>query len=248
VRQVLIDLPDPLPASLAIDAGLRHRLARVLRMQSGTPVLLGDGLGRQVHARFTGHGFDAVAGQPAAPQEPLALTLACAVLKGDRFDWLVEKAAELGVAAIQPLQTEHAVAHAAGTGAATKQQRWQAVATEAFEQCGRPWRTRILTPLPFADWLDNRDLAVPVAVCDERMPPLYLGDWVAGLTPCQAPRPIVVVLGPEGGLADRERSALDCIGATRVWVARSVLRAETAALAAAVIALAPKSGEKQAMR
>lgn len=245
MRQVLAELPDPLPQALPVSADLWHRLARVLRMQPGTNVVLGDGRGRRAHARFTGSTFGELSSLPIAPAEPVALTLACAVLKGDRFDWLVEKAAELGVACIQPLQTDHAVVRALGPGAASKQQRWQAVATEAFEQCGRPWCTEVRPPLAFADWLAQRSNAVPLVACDERMPPLWLGDWVSGLPGCQGPRAIEIVIGPEGGLSETERTALDSACAAQVWIARSVLRAETAALTAAVIALAPLAAKKE---
>lgn len=239
MRQVLVELPDPLPQALAVDPQLRHRLSRVLRMAAGTEVVLGDGHGRRAAAVFAGNCFDRVVAAPVAPAEPVALTLACAVLKGERFDWLVEKAAELGVAHLQPLQTEHAVARVLGPGAADKQRRWQAVATEAFEQCGRPWCTQVRMPMAFSQWLAQRDRAVPLAACDERLPPDWLGDWAARLPACQGPRRIELVIGPEGGLSEAERLALDCAGAERVWISHSVLRAETAALAAAVIALAP---------
>ena len=113
------------------------------------------------------------------------------------------------------------------------------MATEAFEQCGRPWLTRVEPPLTFDRWLAARDPLVALAVCDERLPPRHLGAWINALPACQGPRAVQVVIGPEGGLSDAERLALDSVCATRVWLAKSVLRAETAAVAAAVIALGP---------
>ncbi|MSQ82496.1 MAG: 16S rRNA (uracil(1498)-N(3))-methyltransferase [Myxococcales bacterium] len=234
MRQLFIDITDP-AASVPLGAEVHHRLQRVLRLPIGAPLCVGNGRGQRWQVRFAGHHLTDWVALPVQLPPATELTLACAVLKGERFEWLIEKAAELGAFAIQPLQTEHCVAKVLGPAAAGKQARWQAVATEAFEQCGRPWLTRVLPPLALTQWLAQRHTQPALLVADERLPPVFLADAVVAHPPCQGRRQLDVVIGPEGGLGDGERLALKTAGGIDVWLSRAVLRAETAALAAAVI-------------
>lgn len=237
MRQLLIDLPALLGDALAVPPAVRHRLERVLRLKPGTPLVLADGNGRQVPAVYQGSTFELTA--PATQQlPPLPLTLACGVLKGERFDWLVEKAAELGVTALQPLQTTHCVVKALGAGAAGREQRWQALADAAFEQCGRPWRMRVLPVVTLPMLLGLGSENIRLFACSERTPCAPLAHVVKACRENLPAGGLGLVVGPEGGLADDEWSALrrhDCI---EVSLGDAVLRAETAALAAAVIARA----------
>lgn len=235
MRQLLYALPVDPDAPLPVPVAVRHRLERVLRLARGAPLLLGDGHGQQQAVAFDGDHFlpQGPRVRHAAPR--IALQLACAVLKGEHFDWMVEKVAEVGAATLQPLQTAHCVAKATGPGAAQRQIRWQAVSDAAFEQCGSPWRTVVLPPVLLGGWLQNHATQGPLAVCDERGAPHPLAYVVKRAAEKADPAPLTVLIGPEGGLSEVEREILQTYDSVRVSLGRAVLRAETAAVAAAVI-------------
>lgn len=245
MRQLLVPLPADLPDKWPLDAATVHRLARVLRLPAGARVLATDGCGRQVPAEFSGRALRFSA--PAKFTQPplLQVQIACAVLKGDRFDWLVEKCAELGVSALQPLQTAHGVVRLDAAAASTKQARWQALADAALEQCGRPWRTVVRPACTLKELAIAKDYGDRRWFADERAGAPAL---LAALAGCPLPAGILratVVVGPEGGLADDERDCLKSAGFSGVSLADAVLRAETAALAVAVIAGAAEMARKR---
>lgn len=231
MRHLLLPLPAPL-APFFPDANVTHRLRRVLRLQDGDQLRLCDGLGQSVQAGWQQGQLvpmpETALHQPAALRP---LTLAVGVLKGERMDWLVEKAAELGVDVLQPLLLQHCVVRLQGRDRTDKQARWQGLADAALEQCGRLHRMQVAEPQTLAQWL-----ATPVHQV------LWLADERPGAVPAaRSPLPapgagLAAVIGPEGGLAEAERGQLLARGATPVALSGNVLRAETAALAAAVIA------------
>jgi 16S rRNA (uracil1498-N3)-methyltransferase len=151
----------------------------------------------------------------------------------DRMDGLVEKATELGVAAIQPLVCERSVLRLAGERADKKVAHWQAVATSASEQCGR---TRVPTVQPvrhLADWLRGFTAEVDsgeAGACQRRVLSLREGrGWQAWAIPVG--QRFVFLSGPEGGLSEAEESsALQC-GFEPLSLGARVLRADTAPLA-----------------
>lgn len=236
MRQLLLDLPQPLPTVWGIDALLRHRLERVLRLPSDAQLLAADGQGRTVLVRWRGSELHVCGPVQLAPAPSFSLVLAAGLIKGERWDWLVEKAGELGVDELQPLSCDHCVVRVDPAKAADKTSRWQAIAQEAFEQCGRPWLCRVAKPRSLGDWLLTLGPADAVLACDERVPPQTLAAAVEALKAAATVARVAVVLGPEGGLSASEWQALDDCGAVRVQLSRQVLRAETAGLAAAVIA------------
>jgi 16S rRNA (uracil1498-N3)-methyltransferase len=157
------------------------------------------------------------------------------------MDWLVEKATELGVASVQPLHTAHSVLRLSGERATKKQAHWQGVATAACEQCGG---NRVPTVVPVAEltaWLktanpaDPVDAATPLLRCV-----LSLADGsqplAAALASQPAHTPVLFLSGPEGGLSPSEDAAARAAGFVPVTLGPRVLRAETAALAALVLA------------
>jgi 16S rRNA (uracil1498-N3)-methyltransferase len=238
------DLPEsaevPLPpAEAPLPPAEAHHAAHVLRLREGDAVELFDGRGRTAEARIArvrrGEvtlAVGAVHG-PAARPEP-RVCLAFAIPKGTRLDWLLEKAAELGVARLAPVRFTHSVA-GAGEFSAAKRSRWLGHCIAAAKQSGFAWLPEIEDPLPLADLLvppqaglfgdlDADALSVPQAVAQLRG-----GAAVGGLT---------VVVGPEGGLTGDERAALHAAGLLPVRLGRTTLRIETAAVAlvAAVVA------------
>lgn len=203
------------------------RHAQVRRVQPGDELCLFDGSGCDFPAQVLAMGRSAVevrigAAQPVARELPWPVTLAVGMPANERMDTLVEKAAELGVAVLQPLLCERAVLRLAGERAEKKREHWQAIAVAACEQSGR-------------------------AVVPEVRPVLALPTWLAGQTSGQrivlspgapalrtvlpAPGPLVALSGPEGGLAPAELAAAQSAGFQPAGLGPRVLRADTAPLA-----------------
>jgi 16S rRNA (uracil1498-N3)-methyltransferase len=173
-----------------------------------------------------------VAAIAAAAGRDFSWTIAAAVPKGQRADWMIEKLAELGTAEFVPLIAARSVTLPRGK---EKTARWTRLAAEAARQSGRSDVMRIapLTPVE------------PFAVAQRRA--WYLSP--TGATPiaqlAAGPRPAscVMLIGPEGGWTEEETRLFDAGGLTAVRLARTVLRVETAAVAAAAIAAAMAGGE-----
>jgi 16S rRNA (uracil1498-N3)-methyltransferase len=161
-------------------------------------------------------------------EAPRAVYLAVGMPANERMDWLVEKAAELGVAGIQPLLAERSVLRVAGERAAKKQAHWQAIAIAACEQCGRN-RVPVIAPvLELARWCADPglpSLRLALSLAPDARP---LARVVA-----QAPaEPVLLLSGPEGGLSPAELGMLASRGFLPASLGPRVLRADTAPLAA----------------
>ena len=226
----LLDLPD---------RAVRH--AQVLRLQPGDTVTLFDGEGGEWSAQVVSMDRRRVRVQLLDRSDrgcelPIAVTLALAMPANDRMDALIEKATELGVAAVQPLITERSVLRLAGERAERRQAHWHAVAAAACEQCGRNRVPAIRTVQPLAAWLAG--LAPAAASTETR---LLLGWRGASPWPQASLRlggALTLLSGPEGGLAEHEVDQARAHGFSVVTLGPRVLRADTAPLAAlAAVAL-----------
>lgn len=206
-----------------VDAAEQHHL-RVRRPREGERVALRDGAGMVGSGRLVPSGREWLVEVDAVEQRPrpAALTLAVGAGDRDRFAWLVEKAAELGVTAIVPLETERT----AGVGTGLKPAHLSKLrrhALEAVKQCGAAWALELAEPVPLAAFL-----AAP------REGHGWLADAEGDAPPPALDRaPVTVVVGPEGGLTGNERAALLAAGYRPTTLAAHTLRFETAALAAA---------------
>ena len=149
----------------------------------------------------------------------------------ERFDWLIEKATELGVASIQPLMTERSVLKLSSERADKKRAHWQAVAQAACEQCGRNRVPHIGPALRLDEWLAT------AAAHTGRRVILSLQPLAPGLP--TGHEAVTVLSGPEGGLSPREESAALAQGFAPVTLGARVLRAETAAIACAAALTLP---------
>ena len=228
--RIHVDHPLAPGMDLALGAtGARH--VQVLRLQPGDALTLFDGRGgqwagavtamsrREVRVRTLHH--DAVERELRTH-----VTLAVGMPANERMDALIEKATELGVAAIQPLVCERSVLRVAGERALRKAAHWHAVAVAACEQCGRNRVPQIEEPLALADWLR----AAPAADTLR---------WLLSPTDAQpwppthgAMRGVVVLSGPEGGFTAQEQEAARAAGFVALSLGDRVLRADTAPLAA----------------
>ncbi len=226
--------PTGLSGGLSLDlppGAARH--AQVLRLQPGDAITLFNGEGGEFEATIERMGRTDVAVRVGAfhaveREAPRAVYLAVGMPANERMDWLVEKAAELGVAGIQPLLAERSVLRVAGERAAKKQAHWQAIAIAACEQCGRN-RVPVIAPvLELARWCADPglpSLRLALSLAPNARP---LASVVA-----QAPaEPVLLLSGPEGGLSPAELGMLASRGFLPASLGPRVLRADTAPLAA----------------
>jgi len=201
-----------------------HHLSRVLRVRSGDAVVLGDGAGTWRPARF---------GDPVEPTGPVEravrstppITVAFALVKGDRPELMVQKLTELGVDRIIPFRADRSVVRWDDARAAKGVARLRAVARAASQQSHRPWLPEVA---PVADF--GELLSLPDAALADR----------TGEPPSLA-RPTVLV-GPEGGWAAEERRRAAGSGLPNVAIGAHVLRTETAAVTVGAILTGLRAG------
>lgn len=204
-------------------------LAKVLRARSGDPLVLFSGDGRE----YTGavesvRGSRVTAAVGAAAdvdrESPFAITLVQCVPRGDRMDFIVQKATELGVARIVPVLSQRSVVRLDESQKVSKATHWRAVAVSACEQCGRNRLPVIETPAPLIEYLANSQAAAPRLVLEPDLEPAAaLGSLDAA---------VEIAIGPEGGFGDGELDAFRLAGFRRVRLGPRILRTETAAIAA----------------
>ncbi len=233
--------------TLSLPAGAARHV-QVLRMQPGDAITLFHGglaahlLAGQPRPSYAQGSFEAVitrmgrsevevrvGAQHDVNESPVPrVHLLSGVPANDRMDWLVEKAAELGVASIRPLMTERSVLRLKGERAEKKQAHWQAVAVSACEQSGRTRVPELHPVSTLAEGVQAADKATTrwVLSLSEGSQPL------AALLQAGMPEDVYLLSGPEGGLSTAEEALAIAQGFLPLSLGRHVLRAETAPLAA----------------
>jgi len=226
------------------EGAARH--AQVRRVQPGDELRLFDGHGHEHAAQVLEMGRKAVVVRvgPACatlPELPQPVTLALGMPANERMDTLVEKATELGVHAIQPLECERSVLRLAGERAQRKREHWQAVAVAASEQCGRAWVPQVEPVRSLTQWLQG--LHRPEGGVGQKGADAGQSRWLLSFgaevlapgTLLQSmktpPTALQVLSGPEGGLSPAEEEAARAAGFRPVTLGPRVLRADTAPLA-----------------
>lgn len=211
------------------------RHVQVLRMQPGEAVTLFNGEGGEFDAAIERMGrsdVSVVVGRHHAIEReaPRAVHLVVGMPANERMDWLVEKAAELGAASIQPLLAQRSVLKLQGERADRKQAHWQAIAIAACEQSGRNRVPPVHAVAGLGQWLaalgatpSNNRLRLLLSLAAQAMP-LHAAAGSDG--------PVLLLSGPEGGLAPQEEELSLAAGFQRATLGTRVLRSETAPLAA----------------
>lgn len=224
-----LDQPLAPGARFSLPPGPARHAARALRLAVGDTIILFDGHGGEYAARIERIHKDEVAVSVAGFAEVeresrLRVMLAQGISSGERMDYTLQKAVELGVTAIQPIAARRSVVKLAGERADKRVAHWQGVVAAACEQCGRNQVPRVAPPLTLADWLGRH--------ADGRL--LFLSPLAeTRLADLAAPAGMdCLVAGPEGGFEADEIAALRAAGAQAVRLGPRVLRTETAALAA----------------
>ena len=222
---------------LALPPGAARHV-QVLRLQPGVQITLFDGTGGEYTATVQSMGRSEVtvhvgAHDPVERESARAVQLAVGMPANERMDWLVEKATELGAAAIQPLMTAHGVLRLNAERADKKVAHWQAIAIASCEQCGRNRVPPVLPVRTLGEWL----AALPDAEPGEVRSLLSFAHGAqtsATLAAGPSPRRFTVLSGPEGGLSAAEEADALRRGFAPLTLGPRVLRAETAAIAALV--------------
>lgn len=224
--------PPPVPPSGSFDlpADAAHHAARVLRLREGNRVEIFDGSGNEYSGVISAIGGKRVtvgdiSAAPVDRESPLRVTLAQAMSSSEKIDWVIQKATELGVAEIQPLDTERSVARLSAERAAKRLEHWRQVAISACEQCGRNVLPVLHAPLDIMAWLQQTK-----GLPDAKFILLPDGSIALHSHP-KPPGKIILLIGAEGGFTQPESEAALHCGFGAIRIGARVLRTETAAVA-----------------
>jgi 16S rRNA (uracil1498-N3)-methyltransferase len=215
--------------ALSLDERAAHYVSQVLRMRAGRELILFNGDGSAYSATITEAGKKLVSCQlgedllVSSPPSPLIIELAVGISKGDRFDWVIQKATELGVSKITPLFTERCDVKLSGERQDKKQRHWQQIMVSACEQSGRNDLVDLQKICHLQDWYATVDSQVKLVLCPS------LNEEIAVDGPVNH---ITLLVGPEGGLSDDEIAYSIKHGFCALQLGPRVLRTETAPVAA----------------
>jgi 16S rRNA (uracil1498-N3)-methyltransferase len=232
MRLTRVHVTGPLSSGArhTIEGDAANHITRVLRLEPGAPLTVFDGRGGEYSARIDSFRKASVIIEvqdrsPSSRESSLSLTLAQGVSRGERMDWVVQKATELGVTAIVPLLTERTMVKLDTKQSERKLAHWQGIAVAACEQSGRDRLPDIVAPLGLDEFLRGID--------PQSTRLLLSPTGTQRVTDLKAPeRKVIVLIGPEGGLAESEQRAAVGAGFVAVRMGPRVLRTETAAVAA----------------
>lgn len=209
-----------------------HHIKAVFRMKTGETLRLTDGAGNLFEGTLgpdSGQGASVTLirkipeGKATTP-----LTLAAALLKKDAMELVIQKAAELGVATLQPMTTSRTIVK---TGALDKLPRWQKIADEAAKQCGRPERLQIQAIRPLTGIV--KDAAEKILFWEKGG--MSLHEYFGTRKSEAGSSGLLMIIGPEGGFSEDEAELARASGCHLLSLGRNILRAETAALAATAL-------------
>jgi 16S rRNA (uracil1498-N3)-methyltransferase len=238
--------PQPLlPGSIVdLPETVAHHL-HVVRLQPGDELVLFNGEGGQVRARLRETAkrratAEIVAHEAVDVELPYSVTLAQGLPEGSKMDWIVEKAVELGVSAIQPLAAARSVVKLSGERAEKRQAHWEGVIVAASEQSGRNRLARLAPLQDYGRWIGQPSEAAP-NLTRILLSPRATGSLAAWARATPA-REVCLLIGPEGGFSAQEEDAALAAGAIPLSIGPRVLRTETAGLAALAVLAAAWGG------
>jgi 16S rRNA (uracil1498-N3)-methyltransferase len=225
---------DPAQSIVVLPADEAQHLTRVLRLTPGALVAVFDGKGKEYSARVQSARREHVRLQILEPRQParestLAITLAQAVLKGDKMDDVVRDAVMLGVADIRPVVSARTETSRAAMKKAKRAQRWRRIAVASAKQCGRAVVPPVEEPVALAELVRSApSAAMKLALVEPSQP---RGESVAMLNANPRPRAAIMVIGPEGGWKPDELDQLSGGSFRLVTLGSRTLRAEAVPLA-----------------
>ncbi len=230
IPRLYLPLPLTVGATVRLDDHVFNHAVRVLRLKPGAALILFNGGGGAFSTTLADVGKREAWAQvleflPGEVESPLRVLLAQGISRGDKMDYTLQKAVELGVAAIQPLFTERGGVDLNGERLQRKMEHWRGIVIGACEQCGRNRSPELREPQALRDWRTEsaepglRLLLDPAAE-----------QGLRGLEPPAGP--VTLLIGPEGGLSPVEITQAGQAGFSRVRLGPRILRTETAGLAA----------------
>ncbi|MGS0941893.1 16S rRNA (uracil(1498)-N(3))-methyltransferase [Pseudomonas luteola] len=225
-----VDLPLSLGQQILPEAQA-HYMGRVLRLTSGTAVQLFDGSGYEYKGMLTEIGkksahVDIQERFSGVEESTLRVHLGQGLSRGERMDWAIQKATELGAAEITPVMTERCEVRLKDERADKRLLHWKQVAISACEQCGRSTLPIIHAPVTLAEWLGKVEADLK----------LVLHPVAEPLTSHTPPSSLAFLIGPEGGLTDNEVAESQKAGFVSARLGPRVLRTETAPVVALAVA------------
>lgn len=214
-----------------LDDNASHHVSKVLRHRVGDTLIVFNGDGFQWQATISAIDKKRVTvdiGERSAPitESPLDVHLGIAVSKGERMDWVLQKTTELGVSAISPLLTARTEFKLSGERLTRKVAHWHQILVSACEQCGRNRLPQLQAPVTLDHWLAHAEADCKLV--------LHHRDRYSLADAAPASR-VLLLIGPEGGLADSEISAAEARGFRSLTLGPRVLRTETAPVAALAV-------------
>lgn len=226
--RIFVDMRLGPGAQFALPPDAAQHVGKALRLKTGDTITVFDGRGGEYDAtiqRMDKEYVDVKTGafRDAERESPVAVGLVQGLPEADKMDWIIQKSVELGVAWIQPVVCDRSVVRLSGDRAARRQSHWGRVAVAACEQSGRNRVPEVRPTLGFLNWI-----ALPSEAARWMLTPT-----AAPLAARAAPAtPVELLVGPEGGLSERERDLATSRGFEDVGLGPRVLRTETAPIAA----------------
>jgi len=207
-------------------------LRDVLRLGTGEEVELFDGEGLSYSGRVECHGTEIHIGSlkrlKPAEKRKTSLVLAAAIIKADRFEWMLQKGTELGVDQFLPLETRFSCVRIPAAKLEARLERWQRIIREACKQSRRLTIPRVHLPLPFSDLVASQEYAACARFMLHEKAPQRLKVVIPS-------DPVLLCVGPEGGCDATEVRAAEQAGFRVISMGSRIMRAETAALAAVAV-------------
>ncbi len=207
-----------------------HHLVRVLRSRPGDIFLAHDGKGCVFRCRLAkgpgGWHGEIVDKIESRTESNLSICLAQSLIKKDKFEWVIQKAVELGIAEIVPVISWRTEVRPDEGAMSHRMQRWEKIVAEAFKQCGRDVLPRLHTPVALETFLESWSADVRFVLDEAGGVSLR-----ALLEEKRSARSCLFIVGPEGGWDERDRQLFAAHGVTAVHVGKRVLRTETCPIA-----------------
>ena len=226
-----IDHPLQPGQRVALPETVANHLLRVLRLGVGDALIVFNGDGFDYHASVVNAErraaqIEVQSREAASSESALSITLGQGIARGDKMDWVLQKATELGVAAVAPVRTQWTEVRLNAERAERRHQHWHGVIASACEQSGRATVPGLSVASELSDWAGSAPQNALRLLLDP--------DGEHSLRSCPPPQPgqpVWLVIGPEGGLSERDIAPLRAAGFSGLRLGPRVLRTETAGLA-----------------
>jgi 16S rRNA (uracil1498-N3)-methyltransferase len=228
IPRIYIDQDLAITESILLNENASHYLSKVLRMQEGRELIVFNGRGGEYSAQIKEIGKKQIVIQTHQffadnRQSPLDLHLAIGISRGERMDWVLQKATELGVTRIIPLTTERTEVKIKSDKQDKKMQHWQQIIISACEQCQRNLLPELQEPQSIDDWLKTVTTDCRFVLHHRHQ---------QSLANIKKPQSVTLLIGPEGGLSEAEITLAENEHFQSLRLGPRVLRTETAPLAA----------------